>query len=186
VFSNFCVLLFHSLGTVPLPSSSDHPSVWGIAFKTRIRQDTKFDCSGGRVIYYLYGHITLHWVLRERGEQILREVNTRRQGKEKQWQTNARPLGFMNCHELNCCTTRRLLSAFADVSLVKLSLSLIKHHAVKTWEWRHNSTILVLGSRWWWVVSFTPRPLYSRGKSPRYPLDRRLGGPQNRSGLCGG
>jgi hypothetical protein len=32
------------------------------------------------------------------------------------------------------------------------------------------------------VVSFTPRPLYPRGKSPRYLLDRRLGGPQSRSG----
>jgi hypothetical protein len=26
--------------------------------------------------------------------------------------------------------------------------------------------------------SFTPRPLYPRGKSPLYPFDRRLGGPQ--------
>jgi len=32
------------------------------------------------------------------------------------------------------------------------------------------------------VVSFTPRPLYLRGKSSWYPLDRRLDGPQNRSG----
>jgi hypothetical protein len=32
------------------------------------------------------------------------------------------------------------------------------------------------------VVSFTPRPLYSLGKSPWYPLDKRLGGPQSRSG----
>jgi hypothetical protein len=32
------------------------------------------------------------------------------------------------------------------------------------------------------MVSFTPRPLYSHGKSPRYPLDSRLGGPQIRSG----
>jgi hypothetical protein len=31
------------------------------------------------------------------------------------------------------------------------------------------------------VVSFTPRPLYPQGKSPWYPLDRRLGGPQSRS-----
>jgi hypothetical protein len=31
------------------------------------------------------------------------------------------------------------------------------------------------------VVSFTPRPLYSRGKSLRYPLDRRLAGSQSRS-----
>jgi hypothetical protein len=28
------------------------------------------------------------------------------------------------------------------------------------------------------VVSFTPRSLYFQGKSTRYPLDRRLGGPQ--------
>jgi len=33
--------------------------------------------------------------------------------------------------------------------------------------------------------SFTPRPLYALGKSRRYPLDTRLGGPQNWSG-CGG
>jgi hypothetical protein len=33
------------------------------------------------------------------------------------------------------------------------------------------------------VISFTLQPLYSQGKSPRYPLDRRLGDP--RSGLDG-
>jgi hypothetical protein len=32
------------------------------------------------------------------------------------------------------------------------------------------------------VVSFTPRPLYLQVKNPWYPLDRRLGGPQSRSG----
>jgi hypothetical protein len=36
---------------------------------------------------------------------------------------------------------------------------------------------LDLGSSWKWVISFTSRPLYAR-----YPLDRRLGGPQNRPG----
>jgi hypothetical protein len=30
-----------------------------------------------------------------------------------------------------------------------------------------------------------PAALYSRGKSPRYPLYRRLGGPQSRSGRRG-
>jgi len=29
------------------------------------------------------------------------------------------------------------------------------------------------------VVSFTPRPFCSRGKRLRYPLDRRLDGPQS-------
>jgi hypothetical protein len=42
-----------------------------------------------------------------------------------------------------------------------------------------------LGTRWRWVVSFTPRPLYPQGKSPLYPLDRGLGGPQSRSGRGG-
>jgi len=34
-------------------------------------------------------------------------------------------------------------------------------------------------------VSFTPRPLYPRGKSPCYTLDRRLGGRQSWSGHDG-
>jgi hypothetical protein len=35
------------------------------------------------------------------------------------------------------------------------------------------------------LVIFTPRPLYSLRKSPRYPLEGRLGGPQSRSGQGG-
>jgi hypothetical protein len=45
--------------------------------------------------------------------------------------------------------------------------------------------ILDLGTRWRWVVSFTPCLLYPQGKSPWYPLGRRLGGPQSRSGHGG-
>jgi hypothetical protein len=35
------------------------------------------------------------------------------------------------------------------------------------------------------MVIFTLRPLYPQGKSPWYPLDRRLGGPQSQSGRGG-
>jgi hypothetical protein len=42
-----------------------------------------------------------------------------------------------------------------------------------------------LGTRWRWVVSFTPRPLCLQGKSRWYPLDRKLGGPRSRSGRGG-
>jgi len=35
------------------------------------------------------------------------------------------------------------------------------------------------------VASFTPRPIYPQGKSPWYPPDRRVGGPQRRSGRGG-
>jgi hypothetical protein len=52
-------------------------------------------------------------------------------------------------------------------------------------EWRYSSTILDLGTRWKWVVSFTTRSLYPRGKSPLYRLNMRLGGPRSRSGCCG-
>jgi len=36
-----------------------------------------------------------------------------------------------------------------------------------------------------WVVSFALWPLYPPGNNPRYPLDRRLDGPQRRSGRYG-
>jgi hypothetical protein len=52
-------------------------------------------------------------------------------------------------------------------------------------QWRYSSTIRDLNTRWRWLVSFTPWPLYPRGKSSRYRLDRRLGGPQSRSECCG-
>jgi hypothetical protein len=52
-------------------------------------------------------------------------------------------------------------------------------------QWRYSSTHLDLGTTWTWVVSFTPRPLYHQGKSPCYPLDRRLDRPQSRSGHSG-
>jgi hypothetical protein len=42
--------------------------------------------------------------------------------------------------------------------------------------------ILDLSTRWKWVVSFTPWLLYPQGKSPWYPLDRRLGWPHSWSG----
>jgi hypothetical protein len=41
------------------------------------------------------------------------------------------------------------------------------------------------GTSWRWVVCFTLRPPYPRGKSRQYPLDRRLGGPQSQSGRHG-
>jgi hypothetical protein len=53
-------------------------------------------------------------------------------------------------------------------------------------EWMYSSTILDSGTRWRWVVIFTPLPLYPREKNHWYPLDMRLGGPQSRSGRYGG
>jgi len=67
-------------------------------------------------------------------------------------------------------------------------LFLTEHHAMKAY-WSSGGIalrILDLGTRWGWVVSVTLRPLCPKGKSSRYPLDRRrLGGPQGRSGRSG-
>jgi hypothetical protein len=65
---------------------------------------------------------------------------------------------------------------------VKLSLCLTKHNAMKTYWGSGGIALHVLnhGIGWSLVVSFTLRPLYSRGNRPRYRLDRRLGGLQNR------
>jgi hypothetical protein len=64
---------------------------------------------------------------------------------------------------------------------------LTQHHAIRAY-WRSGGIdqhILDLDIRWSWVVGFTLRPLYSQVKRLSYPLDRRLGGPQSRSGRSG-
>jgi hypothetical protein len=42
-----------------------------------------------------------------------------------------------------------------------------------------------LDTRWGCGQRHALAALYPRGKDPRYPLDRRLGGPQSRSGHRG-
>jgi len=65
---------------------------------------------------------------------------------------------------------------------VKLSLCLTKHHAMKMyWDGGIVPLIFDLGTTRRWVFSFTPWPLYPRGKSPRYVSDRRRGWHQSRS-----
>jgi hypothetical protein len=66
-------------------------------------------------------------------------------------------------------------------------LFLIEHPAIKAYWGNGGIAPLILdpGTRWRWVVSFMLRPLCPRGKSPWYPLDRRLDGPQSRSGRGG-
>jgi hypothetical protein len=43
----------------------------------------------------------------------------------------------------------------------------------------HNPWITDFCTSWRRVVSFTSRPLYPQGNSPRHPLSTRLGGPQS-------
>jgi hypothetical protein len=66
-------------------------------------------------------------------------------------------------------------------------LFLTEHHAMKAyWGSRGIAPpILDVSTRWGWMVSFTPRPLYHQGKSPWCPVDRKLCGPKSRSGRGG-
>jgi hypothetical protein len=68
-----------------------------------------------------------------------------------------------------------------------LSASLIKYYAMKM-HWENGGIalcILNFGTRWRCMVSFLPWSLYPWGKSPQYPLDRGLGGPQSQCGHSG-
>jgi hypothetical protein len=56
---------------------------------------------------------------------------------------------------------------------------------IRMGEWRHSFIIFDLGATWTWVVRFKHQLLYPRRKSPQGPLERRLWGPQSRSGSCG-
>jgi hypothetical protein len=42
-------------------------------------------------------------------------------------------------------------------------------------EWMYRCTFSLTSALAGGVVNFTPRPLYPRGKSPRYPLDKMSG-----------
>jgi hypothetical protein len=87
------------------------------------------------------------------------------------------------------CIHRWSQPHFTEIPEVFLSCpcALTEHHIMKAYwgvdVWLH--AFFDLGTRWRRVVSFMSRPLYPQGKSPCYPLDRRLGGPQSMSGRGG-
>jgi hypothetical protein len=87
-----------------------------------------------------------------------------------------------------CLVKHRNNFAFLSLFLIKHynmeSCPIFKHYELKTF-WGIGciaSYFLNFGTRWRWVVSLTPRPLYPSEKRPRYTLDKRLGAPQNWSG----
>jgi hypothetical protein len=82
----------------------------------------------------------------------------------------------------NCFWCMRNLRVCLHKGKSKEVVPVPKHHSMKTY-WGVEVQLHVfydLGTRWRWMVSFTPRPLYPQGDSPRYPFDRRLGGALSR------
>jgi hypothetical protein len=52
-----------------------------------------------------------------------------------------------------------------------------------TTPWRPKGSGCI-GTSWPWMVSFTPRPLWPKGNSTRYHLDRRFGAQHSQSERC--
>jgi hypothetical protein len=70
---------------------------------------------------------------------------------------------------------------------VKLSLCLTKHHAMKAYRGSAGITprIFGLGARWGEWSASRPGHFTPKERAPQYPLYRKLGGPQSRSGRGG-
>jgi hypothetical protein len=92
---------------------------------------------------------------------------------------------FLEIYNFYCVNSLFLIGVKDKVKILVLFLT--NHHAMKAFggvEVQLHS-FFDLGIRWRWLVSFTHRPLYPQVKNPWYPLNKRLGGPQSRSGWGG-
>jgi hypothetical protein len=81
----------------------------------------------------------------------------------------------------------RLMIHFCIVSYItKKSVRVIKHRTIKACgEMEVYLHVFLTSALNGGVVSFTPRPLHPRGKSPWHSLVRRIGGPPSRCGSFG-
>jgi hypothetical protein len=92
------------------------------------------------------------------------------------------PLFCKNCTYAICLATF-LQYALFWVYRISYKVKLTLEQNINTHRVSRGIVLLFnLGARRRWVVNATSRPLYP-GKGTRYPLHRRLGGPQSRSGL---
>lgn len=85
--------------------------------------------------------------------------------------------------QLDCISTCTVLHQLADVRGTNNTVKSHPFASCWTAPWVSRVTaplFLVLVTNWVGVVSFTHWPLCSHGKGYRYPLNRRLGGPQRR------
>jgi hypothetical protein len=73
-----------------------------------------------------------------------------------------------------------LASFLLSVKVKDKVVPVLKYLCTTPWRRMGSGCIdphfLDLGTSWRWVVSFTPRVLYPRGRRSRYPLDRRVDG----------
>jgi hypothetical protein len=90
-----------------------------------------------------------------------------------------------------CCTLPTTCYTPKHPELVDIHskiVSVLNYATCREDVWGNGGTaprIVNFGTRWRGMISFTLLPLYLRVKSPWYPLDRRLGGTQSRSGRGG-
>jgi hypothetical protein len=99
------------------------------------------------------------------------------------WETETRKRGFV--YSKRPSTNGFIISKLKDCADVKLSFScawLIKRYSIRMYGGSGciDPSFLELGSRWRWVISYTPGQLNTPGgKSPLYLFHRSLRGPQS-------
>jgi len=81
-------------------------------------------------------------------------------------------------------TTARPTGTYAHCSTIRRPLlRSVTHEVIKIYETVElppaRSQQVILSTVWWWVISFTIRPLYPRGKCVRYAMDPKSNGIQS-------
>jgi len=88
------------------------------------------------------------------------------------------------CENSNTTFGLHVVHSFEPVgwaTKVKLSLNLIKYHDMKRY-WDSGGITprtINFATKWKWVISFRPRPLYPRWQRRRYQVDNRSGRPHS-------
>jgi hypothetical protein len=85
---------------------------------------------------------------------------------------------FSDAAPCKYCVNRR----FGGMYNFHFQIIKVRERETSVNRWLQPPGIFDLDNSWSWVISFTPRPLYPKWNGNGYPLDRRLGGVQNRSG----
>jgi hypothetical protein len=107
--------------------------------------------------------------------QLLTEMSTRNLpgGKGRLARGADNPTSICELIVQKMWEPRRLTTLWASTACYSYNLTFFYH--INVWgSWSIAPRILNFDLSWRWVVSFTPRPLYSEGKNAQYPRGKSV------------